>query len=358
MILGWILYATLVSLLLAVAGWAGEVFQRHRGRQTRGAWILSMLASVALPTLWLVGRTDGASPAAGGAGEGPLAVAPAPVRDLLQGAVADGVAGGAADVAVPAFLALWVAGTLYLSIWLLTAAWELQRERTGWERVSDDEGSLLVSDTMGPAAVGFVRPEVVLPRWIFDLDAGSRRLVVLHEREHVNARDPSVVLAGWILVALIPWLLPLWWQFHRLRRALEIDCDRRVVARSGSPRRYASLLLEAVSREASSSRRRPAPVTGGQSFLATRIRRLLGETEPMPRRGREGLRVVSGLGLLTATAAALLLPPPGGGVERGPVVDPPGAAETEPEPRSLTISEQVLPSGAASRSIPVVEGDR
>ena len=36
-------------------------------------------------------------------------------------------------------------------------------------------------------------------------------------------------------VVLMPWNLPLWWQWRRLRFAIEVDCDARVLASGRIP---------------------------------------------------------------------------------------------------------------------------
>jgi TonB family protein len=42
----------------------------------------------------------------------------------------------------------------------------------------------------------------------------------------------------------MPWNAALWWQLRRLRLAIEIDCDHRVLLGSSEIRRYSTLLLE------------------------------------------------------------------------------------------------------------------
>jgi hypothetical protein len=45
------------------------------------------------------------------------------------------------------------------------------------------------------------------------------------------------------LVVLMPWHPVLWWSWRRLRLALEVDCDARVLRREASPKQYGHLLL-------------------------------------------------------------------------------------------------------------------
>ena len=92
-----------------------------------------------------------------------------------------------------------------------------------------------MSDDIGPAVIGFWRPEIVVPKWLLCADQHVMRLALAHESEHVRARDPLLLLAGTVAIVLLPWNLPLWWQWRRLRLSIEVDCDARVLASAASP---------------------------------------------------------------------------------------------------------------------------
>src|SRR5690606_36406073 len=84
----------------------------------------------------------------------------------------------------------------------------------------------------------------VVPAWVLELDAELRGLLLRHERAHAAAGDPRVLLAGLFLVAAMPWNPIVWLQLIRLRNAIELDCDARVLSAGADPERYGSLLIE------------------------------------------------------------------------------------------------------------------
>ena len=78
---------------------------------------------------------------------------------------------------------------------------------------------------------------------------------MLHEREHLTARDPQILTTATLLFALFPWNAPLAWMLRRLRFAMEVDCDARVVRGGADPASYGEALLYVSQRQA------PAPAT-------------------------------------------------------------------------------------------------
>jgi hypothetical protein len=91
-------------------------------------------------------------------------------------------------------------------------------------------------------------PCVVLPEWFDELSEGERRVVLGHEVEHLRARDPAWLLAGTVLVALLPWNLALWWMLRRFHLAIELDCDQRLLSRGTSAGQYGRALLAVADR--------------------------------------------------------------------------------------------------------------
>ncbi|HEU0052808.1 MAG TPA: M56 family metallopeptidase, partial [Longimicrobium sp.] len=123
----------------------------------------------------------------------------------------------------------------------------------------------------GPAVLGIVRPEVVVPAWLLDEPAEAQRLVVMHEREHVRARDPLLLVAGCAMAALIPWSPAAWWMLLRLRAAVEMDCDARVLRRGVKTAAYGTLLIDMAGRSPGLALGAPA-MAGWPSTLERRLR--------------------------------------------------------------------------------------
>ncbi|MFN9215898.1 MAG: M56 family metallopeptidase [Gemmatimonadota bacterium] len=151
-------------------------------------------------------------------------------------------------------LVLWVGLSLVAVGLIGTAIRRLQRIRHSWDGADDALHSDMArragrsvrvwrSPDVGPAAFGIRAPQVVLPDWVDDLAEGERSLLLAHEASHVRAGDPRLLAAALALVARVPWHLPLLLAYRRLCRAVEHDCDARVLATAGDARCYGRLLV-------------------------------------------------------------------------------------------------------------------
>jgi TonB family protein len=329
MIFTWMLYCTAVSALLGLGALTLERALGALGRPTRGAWAAAILLSAAfpfaLPSLmelrtWLAGS---AAVAEGGLGALQAAEA-APVVDWptpLQ----------TADLLLlPAWL-LASAGLLLAGCALLLS---LRLRRRGWRPATVAGVPVLVSAATGPAVVGFVRGRIVLPAWALEWDEERQRMMVEHEREHLRARDPLLLLLGLAAAAAVPWNAALWWQLRRLRLAMEVDCDARVLRRRVDVRAYGLLLLD-VGRLASSGRVPTLALTEPPSFLERRIRTMTNRTLERSFR-RAALPAAVCVGALVLAAA---IPGPRSGVPGWDVLlevgEPIAAADTVPLPTGV-----------------------
>ena len=133
---------------------------------------------------------------------------------------------------------------------------------------------VLLTESLGPATAGLIRPRVVLPHWVLALPGAQRKYVVRHEEEHRRAHDVHLLLLYSFFIILAPWNLALWWQLRRLRLAVEMDCDNRVVRALGDAHSYGALLLNVAQASSRGPRLQPA-LLGGMKSLEHRLTMLL-----------------------------------------------------------------------------------
>ncbi len=238
MIAAWMVYAIVVSGLLAVAGIAAERLRRTSARPARAVWLAVLVLAAGIPG-WSV-----LAPRVPAVGSGAETASTVVFLDPLRVSLADASVLHLLDLPL---VVLWVMASTVLLIRTLFGAVRLLRARRVWTRGILAGIPVLVSRDTGPAVAGVLRPAIVLPQWL--LRASAADLAVAHEREHVRARDAQVLAAASLLVALMPWNPALWWSLARLRLAAEIDCDARVL--SAFPERardYCELLLKVGAR--------------------------------------------------------------------------------------------------------------
>ncbi len=263
MMLQWMVYATVSA---ALVGAAAECVERAAVRGTairRWVWAAAILVSVGLPVALPVVRPPHET-------ANPAAATPASV--LVE--VVDVEKASSLQWLDIALLAGWVATSLAFIALLAAAYRRNQRLLDSCRSAFIDGCPVLVSDDFGPALVGAFRPRIVVPGWSLGLEPNEQRLVVLHEREHARSGDPMLGLAGVIALALMPWNPALWWQLARLRLAIELDCDARVVHRQHDGAiAYSRLLLHV--RERDRTRQPVLALSHARSSLAKRLDALL-----------------------------------------------------------------------------------
>jgi len=136
-----------------------------------------------------------------------------------------------------------------------------------------DEVPVVVTDVTGPATVGLLRTRVLVPRWVLALPRAQRRYVIRHEDEHRKAHDARLLFFASLALILMPWNLALWWHLRRLRLAVEMDCDSRVVGALGDAHAYGELLLKVA--QASSRGPGLQPALLGVGMLERRLTQLV-----------------------------------------------------------------------------------
>ena len=259
---GLLLYVALVIALAALAGWAVESLARQFGRPARWAWLAASLVA-----LGLIGRTTvvtSGSPVgetfarvALPAATSTLTPAWSPlqaVRDAFALSVATiGTATDAVVRVVPRraatlALAFWLAASLLALAVLAFVHLRIRQARRDWAEAELFGTRVRIAPDVGPAVIGVVRPQIVVPLWLLSRSADEQQLVLAHERQHLEARDHLLLGAGCLLVALVPWHPATWWMLARLRLAIELDCDARVLRRGVPARTYGTLLVDLADR--------------------------------------------------------------------------------------------------------------
>ena len=242
--IAWMVYAAVVGGVVAVGGWACERLSASAGRPRRIAWLAALTVAVVVPLTggW---RKPAAPVVETGAAE-PPAIAGAVVGDLWSAIPALPVPDGVNSGRIAALL--WGAGSLASLAVLGGVLVLVARGRRRWERRWVDGADIFVSRRFGPALVGVTKPEVVVPAWVLGLEPGARTAIIRHEAEHARARDHLGLLYGGLVVAAFPWNPAIWWMCRRLRAAVELDCDQRVLASGIGVADYGDVLLDAGSR--------------------------------------------------------------------------------------------------------------
>jgi hypothetical protein len=130
-------------------------------------------------------------------------------------------------------------------------------------------------------------------------------LVIAHERSHLGAYDTQLLTIAVCLLACMPWNLVLWWQLRRLRLAIEIDCDARVLSLGYPVGRYSETLIAVGERQSASFAMTMAKY-GSKSFLEQRIHNML---RKKTRHARVWALALACLGVGFAVCAAEVAPP-------------------------------------------------
>jgi TonB family protein len=240
MIASWMIYAALVGALMTLAATALDRVAVARQRPTRMIWFAALVLSIA----WPVGRGIARMTP-----ERASRVQFIPFTITVQSPAMTSHASVLSRAAIDrALLFVWCGLSALLLLRLVRGLVTLRRTSTTWTRAEIDGTAVRLSSNVGPAVVGLRSMDVVLPEWILSLDQPLRAIVLRHEEEHRSARDPYLLFGAALAVALMPWNLALWFQTKRLRLAIELDCDARVLRAHPSTERYGLLMLTIAQR--------------------------------------------------------------------------------------------------------------
>lgn len=306
--LAWMIYAVLVAMALSGAALIAERAARHRRMPTRWPWMIAIVASLLLPIA--IATVSIQLPRFPSESEAPAT--PFTLRDTtsipLTTTVIDwsGTGSYTSSTKINALLRdVWLASsiTLVLSLGLSTVLFH--RRKRSWTPGTLCGVPVLVSDSVGPAVVGLIRSRIVVPAWVLQESPEQQRYVMAHEQSHLKARDPLLVAIALVLLMSMPWSPLLWWQFHRLRCAIEVDCDARVLGDGGDIATYCETLIQ-VGQNQSEYIAAVTAMSESTSFLERRIRIML--SKPKKWAGGAAFALISAsLGM--AIFAAQVTPP-------------------------------------------------
>ena len=303
----WMGYLLVISGIMTAAAFSLERAIQPYGVATRWIWVCALFGSLALPLTLSLARSHAATS---------RAAVGSPPGEVRQVWAADERTGWTTPVSIrlvgsePTRLdtlleAAWLASTAITAALLLCGWWYGHRRRRSWRRTSIAGTELLIAKDAGPAAVGLLRPQIVLPEWLVRTAPTTLRLVIAHERSHVEARDPGLLGLAMGVAALLPWNGLVWCQVHRLCLAIEVDCDRRVLRLGHDARRYARTLVAV-------SARQPAHLGGlGASprSVSCMERRIIIMNTPRMYGWRTGTVARAVLAMGIAAAAPFISPP-------------------------------------------------
>lgn len=268
-----ILYVNAVAALAGIAGLLVERLLPASTTARRWIWCLVIAVTMTVPPIY---RTNHKTPVAAFAGETGGAHSHAANPTLWARAATFDPMINTVWLTASGMLVLWGVATLARVSFLVRRS----RERNASKAPAVIDGiPVVVTESMGPATVGVISAEVLVPRWVLALPGIQRRYVIRHEEEHRRSHDALLLFVASLTLIVTPWNLVLWWQLRRLRLAVEMDCDNRVVTALGDPRAYGELLLRVAQAASRGTRLQPA-------FLGAGLleRRLIALVSPVPLR--------------------------------------------------------------------------
>jgi len=324
--LAWMLYVIAVSLALGAAAFAAERAARLRAIPSRWLWTAAIIASLAMPAVMATVSIQLPS----------IASSPLPQKILALREVtstrlspvtwmnADAVRTTRSPSTDLLLRRCWLMASVTMLVVLAASAAHLSWRKRSWQRGTLAGAAVYLCTDVGPAVVGLLRPRIVVPEWLLQSAPTEQSAVIAHEQSHLQAHDPQLLTVALCLLVLMPWNLPLWWQLRRLRYAIEVDCDARVLKAGQDPGQYGETLI-ALGQRQSRFIGAVAAMSESKSFLEQRLQIML-------RRPRKGWRVMA-----TALGCLSL-----GLVGVAAEVGPPNAATSTDEPAVQVLDAAVL----------------
>ncbi len=157
----------------------------------------------------------------------------------------------------------------------------------------------------GPAAAGFIRPWVLIPKNLFQhMDPSEFRAVVLHEWAHIRNRDALFSLMG-ESVTLLYWWNPFLWRMQHQRQRLPERIGDETAAQGAGKLDYAKALVSLVEKSRQNQELRGAMAFFGPLSLRERIERILNKEDRMNgKKMRMGVFVIGSLAMAVMLVAS------------------------------------------------------
>lgn len=145
-------------------------------------------------------------------------------------------------------------------------------------RVAHPVRLLLSSIVDVPVVIGWLRPLVLMPAAaLTGLAPHQIEALLAHELAHIRRHDYLVNVLQRAIEAVLFYHPAVWWVSNQIRRERELCCDDLAVAASGDALSYAHALADL---ESSRPAHRTAAIAANGGSLTTRIRRLVGDSQP------------------------------------------------------------------------------
>jgi bla regulator protein BlaR1 len=317
MTIAWMIYVLLVGVLLAVGAVCVEEAMRAAKLPTRWVWAAALLTTVGFAGYALRNSTVPAGTVSqinGSVGN----VVSVPTQsphglavsiDAMRAAIAQVTAWSvsAVSVRVPsrlvtAALVLWAAVSVVLLLVHIGVSARVIRQRRAWPIAELPGGIARVAPALGPAVIGLASPEIVVPEWLLEKSEEEQRLVMVHEQEHIAARDQYLPFGALLVATLLPWHPAVWWSLARLRLAVELDCDARVLRRGERPQSYGTLLID-IAAQCGGHRAGAVALADRTSHLERRILAMTPRTARFSRVRSSALVALAALAVLGACEA-------------------------------------------------------
>jgi len=192
--LAWLLYLTVVSGTLGIAGLSFERTARAHHRATRWIWVGTMLGSILVPFIASIVSTEYPSSHRNQQSAQPTSEVDwrqfrrAPWIDP-ESLTSNWKGGEEFDRVIRAG---WLIGSMATGSFLFLGCLRIQSLRRRWRSRVFERIPLWVAPDMGPAVVGIARPRIVVPESLFRYPLDVQRLVVAHEYAHARSFDSSL----------------------------------------------------------------------------------------------------------------------------------------------------------------------